>query len=57
MIALAPLSPLAGAGPAVLAALLIRALEERGRIAGGSARAALTAAWIPCPERLITPVS
>jgi len=40
----------------VLAALLIRALEERGRIAGGSVLAALTAAWIPCPERLITPV-
>jgi len=41
----------------VLAALLIRAHEERGRITGGSARAALTAAWIPCRERLITPVS
>ena len=41
----------------VLAALLIRALEERGRIAGGSARAALTAAWNPCRERLLPTVS
>ncbi len=41
----------------MLAALLIRALEERGRIAGGSTLAALTTAWILCRERLITPVS
>jgi len=42
--------------PPVLAVWLIRARDERARIASASARAALTAAGNPCRERLITPV-
>ena len=41
----------------VLAVWLIRAFDERARIASASALAALTAAGNPCRERLITPVS
>ncbi len=41
---------------AVLAVWLIRAPDERARIASASALAALIAAGNPCRERLITPV-